>query len=101
MDIPTKEVSSLSELPKYNNRSIDLTRELDFSQFTFSEDKEELIKAYLRIARGIGYMFDSKGFVEVVPWVYSVNLHGKVIHYQVNVQGRDATTGQLYSVYLM
>ena len=59
------------------------------------------MEVYLRLARGIGYMFDSKGLVEVMPYVYSINLHGKVIHYQVNVLGRDPTNGQLYSAYLM
>ena len=96
-----KEVSALSELPQYNNRSIDLTPQLDFSKFTLHEGDEEIKDIYLRMARGIGDGLVSKGLVEVEPYVYEVKLHGRVLHYQVNVMGRDATNGQLYSVYLM
>ena len=98
---PPKEVSSLSELPQYNNRSIDLTRDLDFSNFQFFGDDLGAFDIYLRIAQGIGDLFKWEGFVEVVPYVYSVKLRGKVTHHQINVQGRDPTTGQLYSAYLM
>ena len=96
-----KEVSSLSELPKYNNRSIDMTSDLDFSQDVLEGDDLGSFEVYQRIALNIGDMFDAWDLVEVESYVYNIKRHGRVIHRQVHVIGRDPTNGQRYSAYLM
>ena len=100
MDKPI-EVSSLSKLPQYNNVTIDRTLDLDFSQVTLYESDKSVFDIYKRIALGIGDLFVSEGLVEVVSFVYSPKRHGKVIHHQINVMGRNPKTGQLHSAYLM
>ena len=96
-----KEVSSLSELPQYNNRSIDVPpSDLDFSAFVLREN-DKSADIYTRLAVGIGHLFISNGLVEVESYVYHVKLRGKIVHYQVNVLGRDPITGQAHSTYLM
>ena len=94
-----KDVSSLSKLPQYNNRTIDMTPDLDFSQVVLYD--ESSYKTYKRIAVGIGDLFESQGLVEVKSYVYNIKLYGRVIHHQINVMGRDPKTGQPHSAYLM
>ena len=84
MDNLPKVVSSLSKLPKYGARTIDIRPDI-----------------YKKICLGIASLFEAKGLVEIEAYVYNVNLKGKVIHYQINVMGRESETGQRYSTYLM
>lgn len=93
--------STLTHLPKFNNRSIDVPPcDLDFAQFALKEEGD-IFDVYKSLSLGIAYLFEQKGLVEIEAYVYNVNLRGKVIHYQVNVLGRSPETGQLYTVYLM
>ena len=62
---------------------------------------DEIGDIYKRMAIAVGALFEDKGLVEIETYVYNVNLHGKVIHNQVNTLGRCPDTGQPYSVYLM
>lgn len=101
MDNLPKVVSSLSKLPKYGARTIDIRpQDLDFTLFELKEH-DDIPDIYKKICLGIASLFEAKGLVEIEAYVYNVNLKGKVIHYQINVMGRESETGQRYSTYLM
>lgn len=93
--------SRLTHLPRFNNRNIDIRPEdLNFSRVGLAVT-DEIDEIYKRIAIALADMFEAKGLVEIESFVYNINLHGRVIHHQVNVLGRSPETGQRYSVYLM
>ena len=98
MDKPT-EVQSLSDLPQYTARSIDVTKLMNLSDFEFVETDVDAVSVYRRIANSIRYLFEQQDLVEVVAELLVIP--NDPTNYQVHVYGRDPEDGQRYSVFLM